>query len=365
MQDALGGHRRAPDPVAGQGVLAGQVGPQTVRGDDHRVVLGGRVAAVRQRRVRARGDDVRHARQRQDVVVAAAAALDVERVNRPPRHDREGVGHRQALVQPVGVERHLDVVLVRDPQRGVQRAGVGPGVLVHLEPADAGPDEGLDERLGTRRRAAAEPPDVDRPRVEGGDPGPDAEGVVDPDPPHRAVLLAEHRRHAGRQLRFEDPRREQVDVGVDAARRRDEPLAVDDGRPGADHDVDAVQGVRVAGPTDRDDPALADADRRLADPEDRVEEQAAGDDDVARRGRRDRGQVHAVPGRLAEADEQLVAAPRVVDGDLDDEAGVAEPDPVAGGRAVNARVGAPVHHRPPSSGLPGPSGPPPGPPAPR
>ena len=54
--------------------------------------------------------------------------------------------------------------------------------------------------------------------------------------------------------------REQVDVGVDGAGGGDEALAGDDRRAGADHDVDPVEGVGVAGPADRVDPALADAD---------------------------------------------------------------------------------------------------------
>ena len=60
-----------------------------------------------------------------------------------PLEDGEGVLDRQALVQPVGVQGDLDVVLLGDPQRGVQRAGVGAHVLVHLEAAGAA----LDERL--------------------------------------------------------------------------------------------------------------------------------------------------------------------------------------------------------------------------
>ena len=59
--------------------------------------------------------------------------------------------------------------------------------------------------------------------------------------------------------------RQQVHVGVDRAGGGDQALAGHDRGAGADDDVDPVEGVRVAGPPDRVDPALADADRRLAD----------------------------------------------------------------------------------------------------
>ena len=70
--------------------------------------------------------------------VPAAATLDVEGVDGPAVQHGQGVVDRQALVEPVGVQGDLDVVLLGDPQRGVERAGVRADVLVHLEPADAG-----------------------------------------------------------------------------------------------------------------------------------------------------------------------------------------------------------------------------------
>ena len=46
------------------------------------------------------------------------------------------------------MQRDLDVVLLGDAQRGVERASVGPGVLVHLETADAALDERFDQSVG-------------------------------------------------------------------------------------------------------------------------------------------------------------------------------------------------------------------------
>jgi hypothetical protein len=51
-----------------------------------------------------------------------------------------------------------------------------------------------------------------------------------------------------------------MDMGVDHARGSDEPFAADDRRAGAHCDLDAVQGVRVARPSDGDDASLPDPD---------------------------------------------------------------------------------------------------------
>lgn len=132
-------------------------------------------------------------------------------------------------------------------------------------------------------------------------------------------------------------------MGVDGSGGGDEALAGDDGGAGADDDVDAVEGVGVAGPPDGVDPALADADRHLPDAEDGVEHQDVADDDVA--GLADGGglEVEPVAGGLAEAGEELVAGLLGVRLDPDDEPGVAQDDTVAGARAVHGCVLVRVH----------------------
>ena len=152
VQHVLGAHRPGPDPVAGHRGVAGQVGLEVVDGDDHPVVLGDRVPAERQGGVGGGADDVRHARHLQHVrYVPAAAALDVEGVDGAPVEHAQGVLDGQALVQPVAVQGDLDVVLLGDPQRGVERAGVGAHVLVHLEAGRAALGERLDQRRRRRR----------------------------------------------------------------------------------------------------------------------------------------------------------------------------------------------------------------------
>ncbi len=163
-------------------------------------------------------------------------------------------------------------------------------------------------------------------------------GGVDADAPDRAELLADDGGDPRRERGFHDARGEEVDVGVDGAGGGDQALAGDDGGAGADDDVDAVEGVGVAGAADRGDAALADADAGLADALDGVDHQDVGDDQVA--GVADGGglEVQSVAGGLAEAGEELVAGVLGVGLDADDESGVAEPDPVARARAVHRDV---------------------------
>ena len=72
----------------------------------------------------------------------------------------------------------------------------------------------------------------------------------------------------------------QVDVAVDDAGRGDQALAHDPAGVGARDDGDVVGDVGVAGPPDRDDPAVLDPDVALEDAEHRIEDQRAADDQV-------------------------------------------------------------------------------------
>ena len=229
---------------------------------------------------------------------------------------------------------NLHVVLVRDAQRRVQGAGVGTGVLVDLEAADAPSDQCLFQWSGGRGTPAPQPADVDRPGIQGPNSGPQSVGIVDAHPPQRPVFLAQDGRHPRAQLGVQDPRGQQVDVGVDAPRRRDQAFTVDHCGAGTHDDVDPVEGVGVARATDGDDPAAADPDRGLPDAHHGIHEHDIGDHQIAGGRRRLRDQVHAVASRLAEADQELIAPQRVIRGDLDDQPGVAQPDPVAHARAV-------------------------------
>ena len=122
-------------------------------------------------------------------------------------------------------------------------------------------------------------------------------------------------------------------MAVDGAGRRDQAVAHD--RPGvrADAQLDAVAYRLVPGPPDADDPPVLDPDVGLDDAEDRIEDERAGDDRVQLRVR------GAALGRprskgLGVAPDRFVARGLAVIVDADPQVGVAEPDLVAGRRAV-------------------------------
>ena len=255
----------------------------------------------------------------------------------------DGRGDEAGLVQRVGVQRDLQAPLLRAPQRGVDRGRGRAPVLVDL--VAAGPGERLLlERAGRDGVALAEQQQVDRERVERAvgllevpRPGRDGGGLR---PLGRAGAAAAQRGQPGGQRLVDLRRREQVDVGVEAAGREDLALAGDHVGARADDQrgVDAVGDVGVAAAPDPDDPAGPDADVG-ADDAPVVEDDDVGDHRVERAlGRGGERLVHRLADRLAAAEDRLLAADGQVLLDLDPQVGVAEADLVPGGRAEDRRV---------------------------
>ena len=336
MQHILGRHRGRAHAIERELVVAGQVVAQHVHQLDHGGVLGRGVDAVREGRVGGRGEDVRLAGQAHHIGrMAAARALDVVRVDRPAVDHAQRVLDEQPLVESVGVQADLHVVGVGDAQGHVERGGVRADVLVDLEPAGTCGQHPL-ERLGAAGRAAGEHQRVQRRLVQRGVDVAQRPGRVGAEVPDGAVVLDDERREARGERLVADARAEQVHVGVDRPRGRDQALARHDRGIGAEHDVDAIHDVGVARPADRDDATVGDADRGLAHAEDRIDDEHLrdGDLDGVERGLRHQ----PVTRGLGEAAEHLVAALLVVGLDLDHEAGVAEAHAVADGRAVDAGV---------------------------
>ncbi len=119
-----------------------------------------------------------------------------------------------------------------------------------------------------------------------------------------------------------------MDVAVDAAWRDDHPLAGDDFRRGADHDVNAGLNVGIAGLADAADTAVLDADVGLDDAP-VIDDQRVGDDSI--------GAVfpvaltlpHPVADHLAAAEFHFLAVDGEIFFDPDDKIGVGEAYPVA------------------------------------
>ena len=233
VQRPLRGHRRRVHALADQLDVFGDRERRPVVEDDHRELLGGGVDAPRHGRRRRRADDVRLADEPDDVGhVATAAALDVIGVDGPAVDRGDRVLELGALVQPVRVERDAHVVPVRVAQRVVDELRVGAVVLVDLEAARAGLQERV-ERGVLLRPGARLQPDVERPV---------GDGRERPRHGPRRLLEArgDERRDAARQRRGQQLRRDQVDVAVDRARRRDEAIAHDRLGVRADAQLDPV-----------------------------------------------------------------------------------------------------------------------------
>ena len=162
------------------------------------------------------------------------------------------------------------------------------------------------DRARAGRRGAHQHRDVQRDRVERRPHRRRRLGRVRAEVPHRAPVLGDQRRQASGQCGIAHLRREQVHVTVDAAGRHDQPARVEHRGAGVEHDLDPVHRVRVPGSAERDDAAVADADRGRAHAEHRVEEQPADDRDLDAAPLR--AQAQSIPHRVAPAGNDLVRA---------------------------------------------------------
>ena len=285
-------------------------GSSTCTAAHHRQVLGLGARAERHRgRGRRRQHPVASGQLEQVRRVAAAHPFDVVGVHRAAAEGGVRVLQRQRLVEAVGVDRQLHVVTIRDVERAADLLRPGADVLVDLESGPAARERVLD-RPGSGRRGAHQHGHVDRDRVERRPHHRLRLGRVRAEVPDRAEVLGDERGQPSGQRGVADLRREQVHVAVDAAGRHHQPARVEDGRAGVEHDVDPVHRVRVPGPAERDDAAVADADRCRPHAQHRVEHQAADDGhlDAAPLG----PDAEAVAHRVAPAGDDLVGPGDVV-----------------------------------------------------
>ena len=351
VQDVLGGDGLAPDAALGEGQVLGDRRVEVMAHHQHVQVLVERVDGVGPRRVGARRQHVGLAHDLHDVGrVAAAGAFAVEGVDGAALEGRDAVLDEAALVERVGVDRDLRVGDLGHRQAVVDRGRRGAPVLVQLQADGAGGDL-LAQRLGPAGVALAQETQVHRegfgclqhavdvlgPRRAGGGVG--AGG--------RPRAAAEHGGDARIERLVDLLRADEVDVAVDAAGGDDQTFAGDDLGAGTDDDVDAGLGVGVAGLADGGDAAALQADVGLDDAP-VVDDERVGDDAVAGLVRSgavdDLALAHAVADGLAAAELDLLSiaagTQRVVGLDLDDQAGVGQPQAVADGGAVHLGIGA-------------------------
>ena len=117
VQNVLGGHRRWADPIERKLMIAREVGLQYMHQLNHRGMLSRRVDAEGKRRVGRRRQDIGLTGEAHHVGgVTATCSLNVVRVQRATSDQSQRVLDCEALVETIGVDAELYVVLVRDAQ---------------------------------------------------------------------------------------------------------------------------------------------------------------------------------------------------------------------------------------------------------
>ncbi len=250
------------------------------------------------------------------------------------------------LVERVGVDHHLHVVVVGHRQAAIDRRRCRAPVLVQLERTGAGLDHFL-QRLRSRGIALAGKAEIDRKRIRRLDharkmkrPRRAGGGVGAGGRPGAA---AEHGSDAGHQRLVNLLRADEMDVRVEAAGGENFSFAGDHFGAGTDDDGDARLNVGIAGLADRENLAVLDADVGFDDAP-VIEDQRVGDHGVdGAAGVGDLRLPHAVANDFAAAEFHLFAVDSEILFDFDDEIGVGEPHSVARGRAEHAGIGRAFH----------------------
>ena len=274
--------------------------------------------------------------------MAAAGTFGVEGVNRASLDGGDRVFHEAGFIQGVGVDAHLHIHPIGHRQAGIDGGGRGAPVFVQLQAAGAGAHlffqgfrgagVAFAEKAQVHRQAfrcLKHSPDVEGAGGAGGGIG--AGG--------RSGAAAHQGGDAAGQGRFDLLGTDEVDVGVDATGREDVPFPSDGFRAGTHHDRHPLLGVGVAGFADAHDPAVLEADIGFDDAPP-VEDQGIGDHRVdGTLSSRGLGLAHAVANPLAAAELHLIAVDGEVLLDFQDQIGVGEANPVAGGGSVGLGVG--------------------------
>jgi hypothetical protein len=148
VEDVLGRDRLLPDPGFGEGHVLGDVRIEVMADHEHVEMLVHRVHRVGPGRVGRGGDDVGQAADLDDVGrMPAARPFGMKGVDGPALEGPNRVLDEARLVQRVGVDHHLHVVIVGDPRQQSMAPGRRAPVLVQLQGASPGQDL-LDQAFG-------------------------------------------------------------------------------------------------------------------------------------------------------------------------------------------------------------------------
>src|ERR1700683_1727276 len=269
----------------------------------------------------------------------------MKRVNGAPVDGVDGVGQVAALIERVGVNGHLHVVLVGHAQRTVDDGGGRAVVLVHLQGAGTGLDL-LAQRAGLAAVALAHEADVDRHHLAGFEharqiPRPrgcgDCAGAI-----RGPRATAEESRDPAAERVISLLPGQKMHVGIDGAGGGYEPLARNRLGAGTDHHVGlhAVHEIGIARFADAHNPPVPDADVRLEDAENGIHDDHRGDHEVeharviAHAGRLS----HAIAEGLATAEYRFIARNEQAALHLADQLGVSQPEAITNSRAIQGGV---------------------------
>src|SRR5216683_4516600 len=161
MQNVLSRYRFLTDAALGEGNVLGNAAIQMVSYHHHVERLFDRIRGVGPGWSRRRRNDVRLTAHFDDVRgVPATSPFGVKCVNGSALERRDGVFDKATLVQGVGVDKNLDIHLIRDRKAAINGGASGSPVLMKLQAARPSFDL-LNETGRGARIAFAEKAEID------------------------------------------------------------------------------------------------------------------------------------------------------------------------------------------------------------
>ena len=283
--------------------------------------------------VGAGGQHIVQARHRDNIRrMAAARPFGVEGMNGAALEGADGVLNKAGFVQCVGMDHHLNVMVIRHREAVVDRGRGGAPVLMQFQ--SAGPRlDLLDKTGGQRGIALAGKADIhgkiirrldhagNMPGAGGAGGGKGAGG--------RAGAAAQHRSHARIERLVNLLRADKMNMRVKAARGDDLALTGDHFGAGADDDGDAGLNIRIAGLANGDNMAVLQANIGLHNAP-VVNDRGIGDDSIdSTIGPRHLRLAHAITDDLAAAEFHLFAIEGEILFNFDEQLGVREANTIA------------------------------------
>ena len=343
MQDILGRDGFPANAALGKGDIFGDGFVEVVTHHQHVEVFFERVHSEGPRRVGRGRQHMLLAADLDDIGgMATACAFGVKGMDRAAFHGLYGMFDKTRFIERIGVDHHLHIHRIGNPEAAVDGGGGGAPVLVQLQRAGARVHLFLD---GSRQRGIpfACKGEVHRKRICGlhhTTKVPGTGGAGGGQGPMRwPGASAQHGGETRMQCILDLLRADIMDVAVKPTRREDAPFARDHLGTGANDNGHIGLGVGVSGFADGMDAPILQADVGLVDAGP-IKDQRIGDHSI-NRARRARGLClpHPVTDHLTAAEFHLLT---VRSGEvafhLDDQVSIGQPHAVPGGGAIHGGI---------------------------